>query len=97
MSKLDQIICGFNKWKPQYKTMGEMRLDDENWAEWASGHGQITKIGLSDGYGERILLMVIGFGTIAMNLKVIWEMSGKLETLRALRVLPAKMQKRRRP
>ncbi len=27
----------------------------ENWAEWASGHVQITKIGLSDGCGGKIV------------------------------------------
>ncbi len=37
--------------------MGEVRLDDENWAKWASEYGQITKIGLSDGYGGETIPM----------------------------------------
>ena len=49
----------------------------ENWAEWASGHGQLTKIGLSDSCGGETITTRCNFGMIAMNLEVIWEMSDK--------------------
>ena len=47
----------------------------ENRAEWASGHGQLTKIGLSDGCGGKTYYNAVQFGYDAMYLKVIWEMS----------------------
>ena len=51
-------------------------------AEWASGHGRATKIRLSDGCGGKTISMAVPFwynrlGTIAINLKVIREMSAK--------------------
>jgi hypothetical protein len=49
----------------------------ENWAEWASGHGQLTKIGLSDSCGGETITTRCNLGVIAMDLKVIWEMSVK--------------------
>ena len=47
----------------------------ENWAEWASEHGQLTKIGISDGCGGENTTTRCNLGVIAMNLKVIWGMS----------------------
>ncbi len=40
----------------------------------ASGHRQLTKIGLSDGCGGNLFQRRCKLGTIAMNLNVIWEM-----------------------
>ena len=34
----------------------------ENRAEWASGHGQLTKIGLSDGCGGKTYYNAVQFG-----------------------------------
>jgi hypothetical protein len=34
----------------------------ENWAIWVSEHGQITKIGLSDGCGGETIPTVVKFG-----------------------------------
>jgi len=33
----------------------------ENWAKWASEHGQITKIPLSDGCGGKPIPVVVNF------------------------------------
>jgi hypothetical protein len=49
----------------------------ENWAEWASGHGQLTKIELSDSCVGKTITTRCNLGIIAMNLKVIWGMSDK--------------------
>ncbi len=54
----------------------------ENWAEWASGHGQLTKIGLSDSCGGETITTRCNLGMIAMNLKVIRGMSAKDNVMR---------------
>ncbi len=49
----------------------------ENMGKWPSGHDQLTKIGLSYGRGGETIITRCNLGTIAMNLKVIWETSAK--------------------
>lgn len=49
----------------------------EYMGEWPSGYDQLTKIGLSYGRGGETIITRCNLGTIAMNLKVIWEMSAK--------------------
>jgi len=51
----------------------------ENWAEWASGYGQFTKIELSDSCVGKTITARYNLGMIAMNLNVIWGMSAKIE------------------
>ena len=48
----------------------------ENTGIWPSGHGQLTKIGLSDGSGGKPLQRQCKLSMIAMDLKAIWGMSG---------------------
>ncbi len=57
------------------KTMGGCVWMMKNRAEWASGHGQLTNIRLSDGCGGKPFQRRSNLGTIAMDLKPIWEMS----------------------
>ena len=52
----------------------------KNWVDWASGHRQLTKIGLSGTLRRQSIPTRFDLGTIAMNLKVIWEMSAELAT-----------------
>jgi hypothetical protein len=49
----------------------------ENWAEWASGHGQLTKIELSDSCVGKTITTRCNLGMIAMNPTVIWGMPAK--------------------
>ncbi len=43
--------------------------------KWAFEHAQITKIGLSNSYGEKAIPTAVELVMIATDLKVIWEMS----------------------
>ena len=47
----------------------------ENMGKWPSGHGQLTKIRLSNSCGGKTITMAAQFGMIAMDLKAIWVMS----------------------
>ena len=58
----------------------------ENRADWASGHGQLTKFRLSDGCGGKRITTRRNLGMIAMNLKVIQEMSANLVCAQASRL-----------
>ncbi len=49
----------------------------ENMEKWPSGHGQLTKIRLSEGAGGTTINRRRNLGMIAMDLKAIWEMSAK--------------------
>ena len=51
----------------------------KNRAEWASGHRQLTRIGLSQTAAEgNSFQWRCNQGIIAINLRAIWEMSAKL-------------------
>ena len=49
----------------------------KNRAEWASGHRQLTRIGLSDGCGGELIPVAVQSGYHRINLRAIWEMSDK--------------------
>ncbi len=48
-----------------------------NMGKWPSGHGQLTKIKLSDGCEGKTITWRRNLCKIAMDLKAIWEMSGE--------------------
>ena len=50
----------------------------KNRAEWACENGQITEIQLSDGCGGENIPMTVKMGTVEVDLRVIWEMSGQM-------------------
>jgi len=51
--------------------------DLDGYAVWCrtSGHGQLTKIRLSDGCGGKTIQRQRNLSMIAMDLEAIWEMS----------------------
>ncbi len=47
----------------------------KNLGKWPSGHGQLTKMRLSDSCGGKTIKRASHFGYDRMDLKAIWEMS----------------------
>lgn len=55
--------------------MGEVRLDDENQAEWGSKDGQTTKFYFLEGFRGKSLPVVVYIWYYYRELEVILEMS----------------------